>query len=251
MPLTFPSHPAAVLPLKLWRPRWFDGVTLVTGAVSPDVAYLFTGTPWELPRTHTLAGLLWWCLPVALAYAWVVRRAVVVVAPHLPAGSGFRWTDYTSLAAVRHPWWITAGSALLGALSHVAWDQVTHTNWLSAFGVDWYAATGVHWWTVSDLASTLLGAAVTIEVARRVAARRDMLTVVPPSVPARPSVFLPVAGLVLAVGVALVPLLPAAEQVAPTGVRLLHVLAGALLAGGVAATVVRRTPSGRLGGKQR
>ncbi|MEW2384738.1 DUF4184 family protein [Micromonospora sp. NPDC047707] len=251
MPLTFPSHPAAVLPLKLWRPRWFDGVALVTGAVSPDVAYLFTGTAWDLPRTHTAAGLLWWCLPVALAYAWVVRRAVAVVAPHLPAGSRFRWTDYTALTAVRHPWWITAGSALLGAISHVVWDRVTHTNWLGALGVDWYGATGVHWWTVSDPASTLLGAVVTVGVARRVADRRDMLTEAPSAVPARRAVFVAVAGVVLAAGVAVVPLLPAAEHIAPTGVRLLHALACALLAGGVAATVTGRARSGRLDRKQR
>lgn len=57
MPLTFPSHLAPVLPLKLWRPHWFDGVALATGAVAPDVGYLFTGTRFDLGlRTHTLAG---------------------------------------------------------------------------------------------------------------------------------------------------------------------------------------------------
>jgi hypothetical protein len=33
VPMTFPTHPVAVLPLKLWRPRWFDGVALVLGCV--------------------------------------------------------------------------------------------------------------------------------------------------------------------------------------------------------------------------
>ena len=81
MPLTFPSHLAPVLPLKLWRPGWFDGVALCTGAVAPDVAYLFTGTaPAQNLRTHTLGGLLWWCLPVALVYAWVVRRVIAGIA---------------------------------------------------------------------------------------------------------------------------------------------------------------------------
>ncbi|WP_309234012.1 DUF4184 family protein [Micromonospora sp. ATA51] len=86
MPLTFPSHLAPVLPLKLWRPHWFDGVALATGAVSPDVAYLFTGTRYDLGlRTHTLGGLLWWCLPVALGYTWIVRRTIAGIAVHLPA----------------------------------------------------------------------------------------------------------------------------------------------------------------------
>jgi hypothetical protein len=36
MPLTFPSHAAAVVPLKLWRRRWFDGVALVIGSAAPN-----------------------------------------------------------------------------------------------------------------------------------------------------------------------------------------------------------------------
>jgi len=39
VPLTFPSHAAAIAPLKLWRPRWFDGVALVVGSAAPDFGY--------------------------------------------------------------------------------------------------------------------------------------------------------------------------------------------------------------------
>ncbi|MFI7576536.1 DUF4184 family protein [Micromonospora sp. NPDC049497] len=248
MPLTFPSHLAAVLPLKLWRPRWFDGVALCAGAVSPDVGYLLVGTAWEVPRTHTLGGLLWWCLPVALGYAWLVRRCAAVVAPHLPVGLTYRWPDLAALGAVRHPWLVTVASALIGALSHVGWDLVTHTDWLRALGVDWYAATGVHWWTVSDAASTVLGAVVVVWLARHVARQQD--SVGRPR-PTRRMVFYAVAGATLAVGMALLPLLPAADQVAPTGVRLFHVLASALVAGGVAATVSTRRRGDGLDRKQR
>ena len=71
MPLTFPTHAAAVLPLKLWRPRWFDGVALVTGSAAPDV-------------THAL-----WCVPIAMVAAWITRR----VAPGIAARHGLirRW----------------------------------------------------------------------------------------------------------------------------------------------------------------
>ncbi|MEV1143677.1 DUF4184 family protein [Micromonospora sp. NPDC049799] len=248
MPLTFPSHLAAVLPLKLWRPRWFDGVALCTGAVSPDVAYLLAGTPWEPPRTHTLGGLLWWCLPVALGYAWLARRCAAVVAPHLPAGLTHRWPDLATLGAVRHPWLVTVGSAGIGALSHVGWDLVTHTDWLRALGVDWYASTGVHWWTVSDAASTVLGAVVVAGLARHVARRQDG---VDPPDSTRRMVSYAVAGVTLAVGMGVLPLLPAADQIAPTGVRLLHVMAAALLTGGIAATVSTRRRGDRLDTKQR
>jgi len=57
MPATFPSHAAAVLPLKLWRPRWFDGVALVVGSMAPDLGYPLVGLV-SLPDTHSAAGLL-------------------------------------------------------------------------------------------------------------------------------------------------------------------------------------------------
>ncbi|MGS2615364.1 DUF4184 family protein [Micromonospora sp. LZ34] len=234
MPLTFPSHLAAVLPLKLWRPRWFDGVALATGAVSPDVAYLSMGTRFEVAGTHTVAGLLWWCLPVALGYAWVVRRGAAVVAPRLPA----RFRPAHAVPGP-HPWWITMSSALLGAATHLGWDYLTHTDgWLRALGVDWYARTGVHWWTVADLTSTLLGGVVAIDLARRLV-RHGRVGVLP-SPAARPAVFRTVAVSTALGGVALLPVLPAAGQPAATGVRLLHVLALALLAGGVAARLAER-----------
>ncbi|MEU7905931.1 DUF4184 family protein [Actinoplanes sp. NPDC049118] len=37
--MTFSSHPAAVLQLKVWRPRWVDGVALAIGSMAPDLAY--------------------------------------------------------------------------------------------------------------------------------------------------------------------------------------------------------------------
>jgi hypothetical protein len=43
MQLTLPTHPVAVIPLKLWRRGWFDGVALVFGAIAPDVAYAADG----------------------------------------------------------------------------------------------------------------------------------------------------------------------------------------------------------------
>ncbi|SCE93868.1 protein of unknown function (DUF4184) [Micromonospora viridifaciens] len=239
MPLTFPSHLAPVLPLKLWRPRWFDGVALATGAVAPDVGYLFTGTRLDVGlRTHTLGGLLWWCLPVALAYAWIVRRVIAGIAVHLPGERLFAWRDHAALAGVRHPWQVTVCSALIGAFSHVAWDRVTHTErWLRLLGIqDFHAATGIHWWLFSDVLSTLVGAAVVVALALRAARRREIFDGVrPPAPPARPAVFWAVALPVTAAGALVLPGLPAADVPAPAGVRLLHLSALALIAGAAAA----------------
>ncbi|HEX5543041.1 MAG TPA: DUF4184 family protein [Micromonospora sp.] len=237
MPLTFPSHLAAVLPLKLWRPRWFDGVALLAGAVAPDVAYLVLGTRAELPNTHTLPALFWWCLPVALAYAWIIRRASPTIAVHLPR----RWRSFGVVGQVRHPWWITVISALLGAATHIGWDWLTHTDgWLrDLFGLDWYAATGVAWWTVSDLASTVFGGLVAVMLLLRVGRRLDRVGTGWRAPSARPLRFWRVAGVVGVAGLAALPFLPAAGAPAATGVRLLHLAAAALLA---AALPIHRDP---------
>ncbi|MEH0845620.1 DUF4184 family protein [Micromonospora sp. CPCC 205711] len=247
MPLTFPSHLAPVLPLKLWRPHWFDGVALATGAVAPDVAYLVTGTRLDLgARTHTVGGLIWWCLPVALCYAWAVRRTVAGIAVHLPGARLFGWLDHAALGSVRHPWQVTVCSALIGAASHVAWDRVTHTDgWLRALGVDFPAATGMYWWFFADLVSTAVGGLFVVALAVRAARRREVFSGVrPPVPPTRPVAFWGVALAVTAVGATLLPVLPAATVPAPAGVRMLHLAALALIAGGWAASPASAGPEG-------
>ena len=106
MPATFPSHPAAVLPLKLWRPRWFDGVALVVGAGAPDAAYPVVGLV-SLPETHTWFGLLWFSLPVAYVGCLIIRGLAPVVAAHLPDFGALHLRDYGVLGLVRHRWYVT------------------------------------------------------------------------------------------------------------------------------------------------
>ena len=79
----FPSHQAAVLPLKLWRPRWFDGVALVAGSAAPDAAYPLAGFV-SLPENHTWWGLLWFSLPVAYVATLVIRWAAPGSRPTSP-----------------------------------------------------------------------------------------------------------------------------------------------------------------------
>ncbi|MBO4210381.1 DUF4184 family protein [Micromonospora echinofusca] len=243
MPLTFPSHVAPVLPLKLWRPAWFDGVALVAGALAPDAAYLASGRHGHpFGDTHSWPGLLWWCLPVAVAYTWIVRRSAATVAVHLPAGGRFGWRRYGSLSSHRYPWWTTVTSALLGAATHLGWDRLTHTDgWVAVLlGRPWHEVSGIPWWTISDLTSTVLGALITIVLTVRVARHPRLLVSrgfapVPP--PADPRTFWWVAAGVLVVGLGVLPFLPAAGQPAPTIVRLLHLAALALLAGALATRV--------------
>jgi hypothetical protein len=122
VPATFPSHAAAGLPFKLAWPRRFDGVALVVGTAAPDMYYALNGYV-VVPPTHNLAGLFWFALPVTLLATALIRRAAPVVAAHLPAWPGWlALPDYGVLGRVRHRWYVTVYSALLGAATHVAWD---------------------------------------------------------------------------------------------------------------------------------
>ncbi|MGI5175491.1 DUF4184 family protein [Dactylosporangium sp. CA-152071] len=210
MPLTFPTHPAAVLPLKVWRPRWFDGVALVTGSVAPDLAYVLDGSGLPVwPLSHQLPGLVVWCLPVAVAVAWLIRRAAPVLAAHLP-GSG----DYGVLGPHRPSWPVTVSSALLGAASHLALDRLE-------LAVPW-----------SEYVMHVLGAlglAATVGWIRRGRLLRRWHGDPLPR-RRRPPLFWTVACAVTLPLAALTPLLPGASLPHTTGARLLCAVAAGLLA---------------------
>ncbi|WP_433614555.1 DUF4184 family protein [Dactylosporangium sp. CA-139114] len=189
MPSTLPTHPLAVLPLKLWRPRWFDGVALATGACAPDFAYALDG-PGILIPSHTIPALLWWSLPTAVVVAQLCRWGAPAVAAHLPPW--FHVRDFGVLGTVRHRWWITAYSALLGAVSHLLWDLVTHPGPVAA------------WWPIreaSDAAGVILLPVFVVYVGMRRKLREWHGE--PPAVPVRPARFWGVTAAALAAGVAL------------------------------------------------
>jgi hypothetical protein len=245
MPLTFPAHAAVVLPLKLARPRRFDGIALVLGSTSPDLAYAFAAIV-PYPTVHSLAGLFWWCLPVTLALTWVIRRASPWVAAHLPAGGPFALRDYGALGRVRHAWYVTLWSAAIGAVTHLLWDGVTHspeTNGWGALLVPSLGAQpidGLPWYRVLQHVSSLGGTAVTVALAwyagrHRLIARWHGD---PPYVPRRPGLFWGVAMIVLAAYPLTWPLLTHLYQPHVQGVRVLC-FAGLALLAGAGATALR------------
>ena len=121
-PRPCPTHPLAVLPLKLWRPRWFDGVAL---AVGRDRARHRLRARRRRHRTAATRSAR--CSGGACRSRWsptrLIRLGGARPSPRTCRGrcaSSARWRR------VRHPWWVTAVSALLGAASHLLWDLVTH-----------------------------------------------------------------------------------------------------------------------------
>ncbi len=160
MPATVPAHPAAVLPLKLRWPRHFDGVALVVGSTAPDLRYPAAGIV-PLPGTHNWPALLWWCLPVTVLLAWLVRWTAPCVAVQLTS----KWcalADYGVLGEVRHPWYVVVWSALLGAASHLVWDSFTHPAVVRDIPALGTPLLGVPLWHWLQWASTIVGSLVTV-----------------------------------------------------------------------------------------
>jgi len=249
LPATFPSHAAVVLPLKLWRPRRFDGVALVIGSTAPDLAYPFAAIV-DYPTVHSLPALFWWCLPVTLLLSWLVRWASPYVAAHLPAGGPLALADYGVLGQVRHRWYVVLWSAFVGAGSHLLWDGFTHspqTNGWAVARLPWLATdavAGVPWFRLLQHGSSVVGAAVAIALFVHIGRRRLLRQWhgEAPAVPRSPALFWSVAAAVLLSYPLSWPLLTHLYQPHVQGVRLLC-LAGLGLLAGAAAVRLRRTPA--------
>jgi hypothetical protein len=258
MPLTLPTHPIAVVPLKLWRPRWFVGVALTLGAIAPDLAYATYGLGVDL-RTHNVPATVWWALPVTLILARLVRWAAPAVAAHLPGGGVLRLGDYAVLGAVRHRWHVTAVSAILGAGSHIAWDAVTHPGYLSSLRRE--ARPGTPWWGMfsdaSNVAGFVLGALLIVHIGRAGLVRRWHGP--PPCTTRRPVAFWSAAVAAVVSGLTAVLARPV-DWAAAQAIRAMLITGLALLCGAAAArwapqrsrarlevdAVMSRWPAGRI-----
>lgn len=131
MPLTFFSHQAPVLPLKIIAPRWFDGTALVTGSMAPDLFFVTQGTDWYVDAHGSWAGFAA-CLPLTLLLTWIINRVIAgPLGSNLPDLGSFHLREYARLEGWRWPsaprgWVVLLWSALLGAFSHVLIDSFTH-----------------------------------------------------------------------------------------------------------------------------
>ena len=177
MPMTA-AHPLAVLPLRRWR---LDTTCLVVGSMSPDFEYFLRA---ELISnvSHTLLGLLYFCVPITIAAAFLFHR--VLKGPTLRVAP---WRGRFAVFAGR-PWptqplWILAVSALIGAATHYLWDGITHAE---GYGPQHLAflRTDVHGFALHRIiqhTSTVVGLTILTVVVGRALARVTPLPVPPAS----------------------------------------------------------------------
>jgi hypothetical protein len=166
VPLTYLSHQAAVVPLKMWRPAWFDGAALVFGSMAPDWAYVLNGSRFAV-NAHVWPGALWFALPAAVLVTLVVRASEADALAALPWRPALV-TDLLSRRPVRRPFAIVVGCAALGIVTHIVWDAFTHDFRWGAQHIGWLrdrTTIGGHSLTHAHLLqqiSTVGGAIVTL-----------------------------------------------------------------------------------------
>jgi hypothetical protein len=127
MPFTA-SHPAIILPLLL-TPRYFSLTGLVIGSMAPDFEYFLRMKP-QAVHGHTVAGLFYFDLPLALLLTFlfhnVVRNALIENLPiffksRFINAWKFDWNIY-----FKQKWLIVLCSIIIGSASHLFWDGFTH-----------------------------------------------------------------------------------------------------------------------------
>ncbi|MDL2303698.1 DUF4184 family protein [Dysgonomonas sp. OttesenSCG-928-D17] len=132
MPFTF-SHPIAVLPLAYLPKRWVSLTGLIIGSVIPDFEY-FLRMRMQSDYSHTLGGVFWLDLPLAVVLAFtfhnIVRDALFDNLPGFlqTRFAGYKQFDWNSY--FKKNWIVVIVSVLIGIFSHLLWDSFTHeTGW--------------------------------------------------------------------------------------------------------------------------
>lgn len=133
MPFT-PAHVAAAFPFRRTRLVWS---ALIVGTMAPDFEHFLRLTP-EGRHGHSLPGVLWLTLPLALVTLWLFHKFVkwpfIELMPLelerrlLPYCGKFRFGGPTRFALI-------ISSILVGIATHLTWDSFTHSR-------GW---TVVHW----------------------------------------------------------------------------------------------------------
>ncbi|HEY5913961.1 MAG TPA: DUF4184 family protein [Verrucomicrobiae bacterium] len=128
--MPFPlAHPAAVLPLRRFSPRWLSVPALITGSVVPDAAYLVGKSSLD-ELSHTILGLLLFSLPAGLLLTVLWRLLVPWFAT--PIGRKCRLQFLAESGTARWSIAKTAVSVLIGASTHLLWDGITHHGRIAA-----------------------------------------------------------------------------------------------------------------------
>ncbi|RDC64064.1 DUF4184 family protein [Adhaeribacter pallidiroseus] len=130
MPFTF-AHPAIVLPGVYLPPQWVSLTGLVAGSLAPDFEYFLR---WQVlsQYSHTLPGIFWLDLPLALGIAMVyhllIKKTLLENLPLYLKGKLFKFKNFNWVTYFQEHFLVVLLSSLAGILSHIGWDSFTHPH---------------------------------------------------------------------------------------------------------------------------
>jgi hypothetical protein len=122
--MPFPlAHPAAVLPLRRYCPRFLSFPALVIGSVVPDLGYGFGSLHVE-EFSHTLLGCFGFSLPVGALILWFFYRFRLRAVVWLPGRFKRLFLPLCQRPAGSPV--VMGLSLLIGSWTHLLWDSFTH-----------------------------------------------------------------------------------------------------------------------------
>jgi len=126
------AHPAAVLPLQRYCPRYLNFPALVIGSLSPDLGYAFGDSHVDWLSHRFWVGSFGFCLPAGLLIWWVFyflrRRVAGILTARL---NGFKDVPRAVCDRPIGPLFPIVVSLLIGAWTHILLDSITHEDgWL-------------------------------------------------------------------------------------------------------------------------
>lgn len=173
MPFTI-SHVAAILPLRGRGERGLPLAALAAGSMSPDLPYFQPFVDWRLmsPPTHGVTGILTWDLLFGMAMWTAWRAGAAPLHDLVPDPIRNRWRP-AGWPANPHAWLLVIVAVLVGAATHVLWDEFTHAGrfgatQIPAIGADYPMAWGPFpGYRLLQYASGVIGLAVVAWVGLR------------------------------------------------------------------------------------
>lgn len=170
MPFTF-SHPAIILPLRYLPKSWFSLTALIIGSLTPDFEY-FLRMKVKSDYSHTLDGIFWFDLPIALLLTFIfhniVRNLLFQNLPEVIKNKILIFTEFDWNIYFKINWFVVLISLLIGIISHIFWDAFTHkqgyfVNEITAFkNTIQIFRMEIPFWKIAQHGSTFSGSLIII-----------------------------------------------------------------------------------------
>jgi len=136
MPFTA-AHPAILVPLKKVPEKYISWTALIIGSMVPDMEYFIWLSSGSF-LSHTRMGIFYFDLPMTFLLAFFWQQSAVFVCrkrwPYLKAQYLHQRIEYFPDYLKKH-WLKFTVSALVGILSHLAWDSFSHAKGYMAVNV--------------------------------------------------------------------------------------------------------------------